>query len=310
MDFFLILRKVSVLFLLIVVGYIVGRVNIISENGQKELSTFVLRVTMPATIILALQVEFTKERFNTCLKIILITIFSYIGMIILSKAMSRLLKVNNEQMDIIQVATILPNTSFMGYPIVLSILGKEALFMAVLGTGLIFEVVAWTYGVFTIGRTTGFHPKRSFIKTIIMSPGIVSIIIGFTLFILSIRVPEPINTTMGLLSQVTSPLAMIIVGIFLSRSSIKECITNVRLYIVAAIRLLIFPMLIFITLSAIGATGMEIGIPVIMLAMPTAAYVAMFSSNEGNDTNFASQIIFISSLFSLLTIPIMVMLIS
>lgn len=63
MDFFMTLQSVSVLFLLIVVGYIVGKVNIITVSGQRELSNFVLKVTMPATIILALQLEFTRERF-------------------------------------------------------------------------------------------------------------------------------------------------------------------------------------------------------------------------------------------------------
>ena len=226
MDFLLTLQNVSVLFLLIVVGYIVGKTNIITESGQKELSGFVLRVTMPATIIMALQLEFTKERFNTALRIMLIISVAYILMIILSKFISKIYKVDEKQRDVIQIASILPNTSFMGFPIVLSILGKEALFFAVLGAGLIFEVVSWTYATYVIGRKTGMDFKDGLFKKIFLSPGILSIIIGFVLFITSITIPEPLNTTMRLLSQATSPLAMIVVGILLSRSNIKECLTS------------------------------------------------------------------------------------
>lgn len=310
MDFLLTLQNVSVLFLLIVVGYIAGKANIITESGQKELSNLVLKITMPATIILALQLEYTKERFNTSLRIMLIVMLAYIGMIILSKLISKIYKVTEGQRDVIRVASILPNTSFMGYPIVLSILGKEALFFAVLGAGLIFEVVAWTYGLYTISKSTGVDFKKNVVKNILLSPGILSIIIGFILFIFSIKIPEPLNTTMGLLSQATSPLAMIVVGILLSRSNIKECLISGRLYIMASIRLLVFPLLIFFTLNILGFSGMEIVIPVVMLAMPTAAYVAMFSANVGNDANLASQIVFISSLLSLITIPVMVLLVS
>ena len=310
MDFLLTLQNVSVLFLLIVVGYIVGKVGIVSESGQKELSGFVLKVTMPATIILALQLEYTRERFNTALRIMLIISLAYIAMILLSNVISRIYKVDERQRDVIAIGSMLPNTSFMGFPIVLSILGKEALFFAVLGAGLIFEIVSWTYATYIIGRNTGTDFKEGLMKKIFLSPGILSIIIGFILFIFSITIPEPLNATMRLLSQATSPLAMIVVGILLSRSNIKECITNGKLYIISIFKLLIFPLLIFLVLKTLGFIGMEIIIPTVMLSMPTAAYVAMFSANLGNDANLASQIVFISSLMSLITIPIMVYLVA
>ena len=120
MDFLITLQNVSVLFLLIIVGFIVGKLGIISENGQKELSNFVLKVTLPATIILALQLEYTRERFNISLNIMLIMIIVYVVMITISKLLSRYYRVSTGQRDIIEVASVLPNTSFMGYPIAVS----------------------------------------------------------------------------------------------------------------------------------------------------------------------------------------------
>lgn len=310
MDFLLTFQNVAVLFLLIVVGYIVGKINIITPSGQKELTALVLKVTMPATIIMAFQLEYTKERFDTALKIMLIVGLSYLGMIVLSKVFAKLYKLSDNQRDIVEVASILPNTSFMGFPIVLSILGKEALFFAVLGAGLMFEVVAWTYGAYVINKSSGIDFKKNLVKNILLSPGILSIIIGFTLFITSITIPEPLNRTMGLMSQATSPLAMMLVGILLSRTNIKDCLLSGRLYVMAVTRLLIFPLIIFFTLKLLGFSGMEIVIPVVMLSMPTAAYVAIFASNANNDANLASQIVFISSLLSLITIPFIVMLVT
>ena len=308
MNFLLTLQNVSVLFLLILVGYIAGRTNIISLKGQSELTNLVLKVTMPATIIMAMQMEYTPERLMTAFRIIAIVMVAYIVMIILSMFISKIFKVDAGKRDVIKIALVLPNTAFMGYPIVLSILGSNALFFAVLGGGLVFEIISWTYGIYTISRTTQFDFRKSLAKNIIFSPGILSIAVGLLLFILSIKIPEPIHMTMKMLGQATSPLAMIVVGILLSRSNIKDCLMSVKLYLIALTRLLLFPLLIFAVLRTLGFSGMEIIIPVVMLSMPTAAYVAMFSSNVGNDTNLASQIIFISSLLSLITIPIMVML--
>ena len=308
MDFLITLQNVSVLFLLIIVGFIVGKLGIISENGQKELSNFVLKVTLPATIILALQLEYTRERFNISLNIMLIMIIVYVVTITISKLLSRYYRVSTGQRDIIEVASVLPNTSFMGYPIVLS-LGEEALFYAVLGAGLVFELIAWTYGNLTISKSNGPTLNKRIIKTMLLSPGILSIAIGFTLFILRIKIPEPINSTLGFLSQASSPLAMIVVGILLSRSDIKKCILDGKLFLVAITRLLVFPFIVFITLNTLGVEGIVLTIPIVMLSMPPAAYVAMFSANANNDTDLASQIIFIASLFSVITIPLMVSLV-
>ncbi|HHT51191.1 MAG TPA: AEC family transporter [Eubacteriaceae bacterium] len=309
MDFLITLQNVSVLFLLIIVGFIVGKLGIISENGQKELSNFVLKVTLPATIILALQLEYTRERFNISLNIMLIMIIVYVVTITISKLLSRYYRVSTGQRDIIEVASVLPNTSFMGYPIVLSILGEEALFYAVLGAGLVFELIAWTYGNLTISKSNGPTLNKRIIKTMLLSPGILSIAIGFTLFILRIKIPEPINSTLGFLSQASSPLAMIVVGILLSRSDIKKCILDGKLFLVAITRLLVFPFIVFITLNTLGVEGIVLTIPIVMLSMPPAAYVAMFSANANNDTDLASQIIFIASLFSVITIPLTVSLV-
>lgn len=310
MNFLLTLQKVSVLFLLIIVGYITGKKNIITSSGQKELASLVLKVTMPATIILAMQLEYTSERLFTAFRIMIIVILAYLGMIILSNFTSKRYKVTDGQRDVIKIASLLSNTSFMGFPIVLSVLGNEALFFAVLGVGLIFEIVSWTYGIYTISRTTEFDFSKNIVKNILLSPGILSIAVGLILFIFSIKIPEPINATMGLLSQATSPLAMLVVGILLSRSNVKECLTTPKLYLVSITKLLVFPMLIFLVLKVLGFTGMELIIPVIMLSMPTAAYVAIFSANVGNDTNLASQLVFISSLLSIITIPLMVLLVT
>lgn len=304
MDFFLTLQNVSVLFLLIVIGYIVGKLKIVDESGQKQLTQLILKVTMPATIILAMQIELEQERISTMLQILLIMVISYTLITLMAYLVTRRYPLKKNQQDVHMVGLMLSNTSFMGYPIVLALLGPEALFYAVIAGGLVFEIVSWTIGTMLIARTSKKFKNGSSLKSAIINPGVISILIGLFFFLTQLQIPEPVNSTMRMLGQISSPGAMLVVGLMLSRSNIKEALQNKTLYITAAIKLVVTPLLILVTLSSLGITGIRQVIPVLMLAMPTATYVAMFASNLGNDHKMASHLVFLTSLFSVITIPI------
>lgn len=306
-DFFLTLQKVVVLFLLIVIGFIAGRSKLISEKGQKDITQLVLYITMPATIFSAMQLQMSQERLHTSFLILGIMIFCYVVMFTVGMLLSRRLALPDNRKDIFQTALLLSNTSFMGYPIIQSLLGPEALFYAVVGAGFIFEIVSWSLGIYLISRNG--TEKASFDwKKVILSPGILSILFGLIFFAFQLPVPEPIDSVIHIMSPATSPLAMIVIGLMLSRSNIKEAFKNKYLYLAAAFKLLIVPVTLLFILKAFGLTGPALVIPIMMIAMPTASYVAMFSGNYGNDAKFASQIVFLSSLLSMISIPIITLL--
>lgn len=306
-DFFLTLEKVAVLFLLIVIGFIAGRANLISEKGQKDITQLVLYITMPATIFSAMQLEMNAERLSTSFTILGVMIFCYIVMFVVGIVVSRRLPLSDGRKDIFQTALLLSNTSFMGYPIIQSLLGPEALFYAVVGAGFIFEIVSWSLGVYLISRngteSAGFNWKK-----VVFSPGILSILVGLIFFAFQLNVPEPIHSVIQTMSPATSPLAMIVIGLMLSRSNIQEALKNKVLYLAAILKLLVVPVIITLALKAVGISGPALVIPVMMISMPTASYVAMFSNNYGNDANFASQIVFLSSLLSMISIPLITLL--
>lgn len=305
LDFMLTLQKVLVLFLLMVIGFIAGRTNIVSKTGQSDITNLVLYVTMPATIFSAMQLEYNTERIQRSTTIFLIMICCYVLMFVIGYLVTKKLPLNMGDKDIMRVALLLSNTSFMGYPVVESLLGEEALFYAVIGAGFIFEIVSWSLGVYMIGRNS---PKKAEIqfnwKNIIFSPGVLSIIVGLIFFFWQIPVVEPISSVISTLSAATSPLAMIVVGLILSRNDIKEAFKNKYVYLVALVKLLVVPLIILSVLKLLNFDGMELIIPTIMLSMPTASYVAMFANKYENNPKFASQLVFMTTLLSVITIPI------
>ncbi|NLD17766.1 MAG: AEC family transporter [Tissierellia bacterium] len=302
MNFLLTLQNVSVLFTLIVIGYLVGKLNWVTASGQKEITKLVLNVTMPATIILAMQVPFSLERVQNILILLGIMLACYIFMFIVGWLVTKLFPGSPGQKDIFHMGMLLSNTSFMGYPIVLALLGDDALFYAVICGGFLFEIISWTLGIHIIGRNVAGN--KGGLKNAILNPGVLSIAVGGILFLTNISIPEPLFSTMNLLSRATSPLAMLVVGLILSRSNIKEALKDWRIYVASAIKLFINPLAILFTLKFLGFDGIFIVIPVMLLSMPTAAYIAMFSDNLGNDKSLASQLVFVCSLLSLISIPI------
>lgn len=304
MDFLTTLQNVSILFSLILIGYIVGKFKLITPAGQKEITKLVLYVTMPATIIMAMQVPFSHDKVDNILKLIIIMVCCYIGLFIMSFLVSFFLKAESNQKDIYRTAMVLSNTSFMGYPVVLALLGQEALFYAVICAGFIFELVSWTFGTYTIGRHCNHSSSAASLKKAILNPGVISILLGGSLFLTNLTIPEPISSTMNMLSRATSPIAMIVVGLILSNSKIGDAFRNIKIYIVCLFKLIINPVLISLALKMLGFSDIRLVLPVVVLSMPTAAYVAMFSDNLGNDKDLAGQIVFICSLLSLITIPL------
>lgn len=303
MDFFMTLQNVSVLFILIVIGYGVGKINWVTASGQKEITKLVLNVTMPATIILAMQVPFSMERVSNILMLLVIMLCCYIFMYLVSVIVTKFFPASPAQKDIFSMGMLLSNTSFMGYPIVTALLGEDALFYAVICGGFLFEIISWTFGIHVIGRNVDGH--KGGLKNAILNPGVLSIAIGGVLFLTNTGIPEPLFSTMSILSRATSPLAMIVVGLILSRSNIQEALKDWRIYVTSLVKLVVNPLIILYTLKALGFGGsIFIMIPVMLLSMPTAAYVAMFSDNLGNDKSLASQLVFVCSLLSLLSIPI------
>ena len=138
----------------------------------------------------------------------------------------------------------------------------------------------------------------------LINPVIISIFIGLSLFILNIKLPYIINRPIELLGNITTPLSMIVIGSMLCLSSISECVRNKKLYIVSFIRLILMPILIYFILKGIVYDKLLFSIPIVIVSMPVASNTAILSSEYNANDKLASQLVFMSTLFSIVTIPI------
>lgn len=303
MDFYLIFSKVSVIFLLILVGFFLAKKDFLSPHSQKEMTSLILYVLLPCTLIKSFDIDFSKDILITGLKLSLIMFTTYICSYFLANLIAKRYKLDLIQKDVHTLSIIIPNVGFMGYPIVNALMGPEGIIFAVMAN-IGFELFAWTIGIHTISRNSKVKSSDNVLIYLLKTPAIIAIIIGMVLFTTPLSIPEPFKSTMLLLSSAMSPIAMIIVGISLANSHISKLLKDKYMYISCITRLVIIPLLLLSALKTFKIYETLYILPMILISMPTAGYATMFATKYESDSLLASELISMSTLMSLVTIPL------
>lgn len=295
-------NQVLVLFFLILIGYTARKKGVISRAGQKEISALILNVTLPALIIKSMQYPFTREAMLKGFAIIGIAIIFYTTLIFLSRIMIIPTRESGKKADVFRTLLIFSNVGFMGYPVVMALFGEEGVFYAALFNS-VFDFLCWTVGAYILSKH-GETPMGRDLKHAILNPGTIAVALGLTFFITGVRLEGAIKDTVFMLGSITPPLAMLIVGCILGGAKVRVIFKNWKLFYLSFWRLIGIPGILYLGLKSSGLTGYLLNIPVIISAMPSAANIAIFAERTGSDSDLASQGIFLMTILSLITIPL------
>jgi predicted permease len=184
-----------------------------------------------------------------------------------------------------------------------SIFGKIGVFYGSVYI-VVFNVFQFTFGQMLF---TGEKDIKA-LKKALFNPGIVAVFIGLILFFSPVKLPYVASRVVDLIGSITTPLAMIIVGAMLAEVNIKEVFSGVYMYYGIAVRLLILPVIVLYTLKFAGITGNVLVVCCLLSAMPAAANSVIFAERFDGDSVLASKIVFISTVFSIVTIPLITLL--
>jgi malate permease and related proteins len=299
MNFQNILIQILVLFLLILIGYILRFKNNLDSSTTSGITNLIMNLFLPSMIICSMQIDFSKYLLNNITILIFISIVMYSITIVIALLLKYILNKDTD-LGIYQYVVIFSNVGFMGYPVIESILGKEAVFFTAI-FNLPFNLLVFTIGTYLLNKNN-IDYKFSF-KSILSSP-IIAIVFGLFLFLLQVKLPLSIFKILDMLGNITTPLSMLVIGSLLSQSPVKEAFVNKKLYFVSFIRLLILPIIIYFILSPYIKNPLLLGIPVIISAMPAAANTAIMAKSYNANDNLASQAVFLTTLGSIVTIPL------
>ncbi len=303
----LLANQVFIMFLLIAVGYVLYRIRMVDEQTTDHLTKILLYIVTPSVIIQTYQVDYTKEKGQELLLALgLSAVAMAIGVVI---SFLVYIKKNRESWDVEQFAVCFSNTGFMGIPLVTAIMGVSGIFYSNTYM-MVFQFMCWTFGLYIMRRGAGDTLKPKELVRIILNPTVLCIVVGIALFFVQIRLPKPVGAALDYLASMNTPLAMLVSGMCMAKVDMVRAVARVRNYYILFLKLLMIPLGIILAFRILpGADNIKLAI-LIVAACPTATNTMLFANLNGRDVGTASSLFTLSTLCSIITLPLVILLYS
>lgn len=292
--------SVLTLFLLMSVGFTFGRLGLLSGDTLSQVSRVLLYVVTPSIMITSFEVERTPESQAQLLTALAAMAGLYVGYMALSQLLFP--REGKEHQGIMRFAAVYGNTGFMGLPLIQSVMGDGAMMVAVVGLA-VFNTATWTQGRALIGGR-----KELALKKVALNPGILGFVVGLALYFTGWRLPGPVDSAVGYLGSLNTPLAMVVIGGQMAQANLKEVFSTKKLYLVSAVKLLGIPLLTAAVLLPFRADWMVYVAAVILAGCPTAGATSLFAQDMGRDASLAARQVTLSTLLCIVTLPVMAVL--
>ncbi|MHB1000650.1 MAG: AEC family transporter [Armatimonadota bacterium] len=293
-------------FLLLFVGYGMKKLRILQASNADILNTVVIYITLPAFVFNAIY-SYRQPISLSIIKVPIVGILVIAVVMLLAYLIGRLFKFENGVIAGLILAAGFGNTGFLGYPVVqAAFTEKSALFTAVLYDAMAMALPLYTIGMVIATCFVGEKFDRSQIKRVLLLPQILAIPIS--MIFRPFTLPEPLLNAMQYLGNGTVPLVMISLGLSLSARSLKGYTLPVA--VACILKLAILPFLTFFAVKYTGISGTVAQVMVLEAGMPTAMMAGVLLSKFGKCGQYVAGTIFISTLLSLVTIPLILMLVT
>ena len=293
------------LFALVVVGYIAGRLGYMGGEFDKKLSSLVINFTCPALILSSAMTGELPDR-RLILPLLGISTLTYVILSVIAFLLPRYLTRKKEDEGIVGFALMFGNVGFMGYPVVASIFGHQAVFYAA-----VLNVVN-TFAVFTIGTILivgDLSDGKRFQKKVLYSTPMLSAYLAILIVALGIdNIPDIISQPLTMLGNITVPAALLIIGSSMSQLSARSMLGDLTIYTTTVFRLLLIPIGFYFLCSALGFDPYVVNINTVVIAMPVATYGTILCLKYNRDTTLITEVTLITTLLSMLTIPLLTIL--
>lgn len=299
------------LLLIVVVGYVAGKVGYMGGQFDTRLSSIVVNITCPALILSSTMNGQLPDR-RLILPLLGISLLTYALLSALSWWLSGIVARRPADRGVVAFAMIFGNVGFIGYPIVASMFGSEAVFYAA-----VLNVVN-TFAVFTVGTAllepSGERPVsrrsrgKSWVQRLYSVPMLAAYMAMLIVALGIDNVPVMVSQTLTMVGNITVPAALMIVGSAMSQLPPRAMLGNRTVYLTALFRLGLLPLGLFFLFRALGFDAYVVNINTIVIAMPVATYGTILCLKYGHDTALITELTLVTTLLSVLTIPLMAML--
>jgi hypothetical protein len=307
LNIFILLNQMLVLLAMMLAGYFIYAKKWITNEGAASLSKIVVNVMNPLLIINSVlgdnsQMEVSKLWVNFGMILfyfVVVIAFSYVLVLILRPA-------KNLRNIYLLMATF-SNLGFMGIPVARSLYGDEAVLYVAFYL-LVYNILVYTYGLTLThdGTKPKTKEKQSFTGLMrrIINPGLVAALIAFAIMIFGIKVPTFVSGFCDYMGNATIPISMMVIGFSIARADLKSYVKDIRIYAFTLLRMVLLPIVFAIILKQLPIDPVVSGVFVLELAMPIGSIIGMIVQEAGEDPDYCMKGTTITTLLSVLTIPL------
>lgn len=297
------LEVMVVLFIIVVLGYVLCKLGYMGDKFDQKLSAIVIDITCPALILSSVMGDVLPDR-TLILPLLGVGFLTYFILLVFGFFVPRLITKNRDDQGMIGFALMFANVGFIGYPIVSSIFGPKAIFYAALLN------MPNTFFIFTAGvmLVKGEYSIRQLNTKVLFSPAMIAAFAAALIVALNLHTPDLIARPITMVGNITVPAALMVIGSSMARLPLKQIIGSWKVYVSSAVRLVVVPVSLYFLFRVCGVSDAINDINTVVIAMPVASFGTMFCMKYGRNPALMTEITFITTVASILTIPLITML--
>lgn len=300
MSGIVVLRQMMMIFILIMTGFILYKMHLISQYAKKDLSALVVNICSPGLIILSMFNDLSSVSKQSVLFVGMIGICFFMGLIFLGYLFTKLLRVPRELETPYIMMTVFGNLGFIGIPVALALIGPESMIYVIV-FNFLYNVYMYTFGIMILKKgTTGI--KTSWKD--MLSPGLLACVVAFIIYWFELSVPDSVEQIVTYYGNACTLLSMLVIGISLADMHVKEVFRNKRLLLFTLIRFVAVPVAVALVLKPFMPDRIMRATIVLMAALPAGNMPAMLCEQYGKDSKPIAEGIVVTTLLSVVTISI------
>ncbi len=289
----------TAMFCLMMAGWFMTKKGILPPAVRKPMTDLIIDFVLPSNIIVSFLIEFNRQILISCMTIFLVSV----GIQMFAAVAGRLFYpgIDKEKLPVVRYGTIVSNAGFLGNPIVEGLYGSQGLLYASIYL-IPQRIVMWSAGISCFTGSKG----KQVIKKVLTHPCIVAVFVGVLLLIFQVHLPGGIEKTLRYSSNCTTALSMIVIGNILAEVQASEILERDCLWF-CLIRLIVFPAVVLLGCRLLGLDELVTEVSVVLAGMPAATTTAILAAKYDRDAHFAVKIVFLSTVLSLITVPLLCM---
>ena len=303
MDIQVIVLQMIQLFLVIALGYLLLKIKVLDVDFNQRLTTLLLSVTTPALIVSSVLSTTIEKDLSEIIFVFIVAIVIFMVLPILGLIIVKIMKVPLHQQGLYIFMTMFSNIGFMGFPVMKSIFGNEAVFLTAI-FNMLFNLLVFTVGILFMNYRSA--EKISINLRQLFSPGVVSSLVALLIYLTGFQMPDIISSTITMIGDITTPIAMMLIGSTLATIPLKEVFNELRVYPYTILKQIIIPIIAYPILNFFIKDALILGVSLIMISMPVGNIAVLFATEYHKDVALAAKTVFMTTLLSIITIPLIV----